>query len=324
MRRTAFLIAVAAGITFSLIGARASAQGSYPERPIRIVVPSTPGGGADFIARLLAQKLAETLKAQVAVENRPGGGQLIGTEVVARSAPDGYTLLMTYTDHVYAPFLRDSLPYDTVKDFKPISMLGSLSFLMAVNPAVPARTIQEFVALAKEKPGTLNFASAGNASSLHLSAELFNSAARISTIHVPYKGSAPAMSDLVSGRVQYIFASPVSLVGLIRDGKLRALAFGGAARDAALPDVPTFAESGFPGFEPGIWYAMLAPAGTPDAIITKLNSALRDALALPDVREKLRAQGVTISSSTPAELGAKIDAELARWGKIIRDAKIKL
>lgn len=327
MRKIAFLIAVVAGMTVSLMSAGAWAQASsasYPDRPIKIIVPSTPGGGADFLARLMAQKLSETFKTQVIVDNRPGGGQLIGTEAAARSAPNGYTLLLAYTDHVYAPFLRDSLPYDTVKDFKPITMLGSLSFLLAINPSVPARTVQEFIAVAKAKPGSLNFASAGNASSLHLSAELFNSAAQISAVHVPYKGSAPALTDLASGRVQYIFASAVSLMGMVRDGKLRALASGGTARNPALPDVPTFAESGFPGFEPGIWYAMLVPAGTPDPIIAALNSALRNALALPDVREKLAAQGVTASSSTPAELGAKIDAELVRWGKIIRDGKIKL
>ena len=323
MRSSRILIGLSILAASALTSLGVSAQG-YPDKPVKIIVPSTPGGGADFLARLIAQKLTEKLGGSFVVENRPGGGQIVGTAAAARAAPDGYTLLMTYTDHVYAPHLRDALPYDTIKDFKPVSSVGSLSFMLAVTPSFPGKNLTEFVAFAKGSPGTLTFASAGNGSSLHLSAELFNSAARISTQHIPYTGSGPALTDLVSGRVQYIFASAVSLTGLVREGKLRPIAFGGTSRDPALPDVPTFAESGYPGFEAGIWYALLAPAGTPDPIITTLNTALVSIIAAPDVREKLAAQGVAPRSSTPAELGTKINTELVRWGKIIKDAKIKL
>lgn len=327
MRTSRFvLVASAAGI-FGLallsVGG-AAAQPGYPNRPIRVIVPTTPGGASDIMMRHLAQKMSESMKTPMVVENKPGAGNIIGSDLVAKSAPDGYTLLLTYTDHVYNPFLHEVMPYDTVKDFTPVSLIGSVPLLVVTNPDVPVRSIAELIALAKAKPGQLNFASAGSGSSLHLAGELFKSMAKIDVIHVPYKGTTPGFVDLMGGQVQFMFPTSVSSWSHVQNGKLRALAITSASRAPNLPDVPTVAESGLPGYEAAIWYGVLAPAGTPRDIITRLNAELHKALAAPDLRAKLTEQGFAITPSTPEEFGSKITAELDRWGKLIREANISI
>ncbi len=300
------------------------AQSDYPKAPIRVIVPTTPGGASDIMMRQLAQKMAESMKNPVVVENRPGAGNVIGSDLVAKSAPDGYTLLLTYTDHVFNPYLHANMPYDTVKAFTPISLIGSVPLLVVTNPSVPANSVAELIALAKQNPGKLNFGSAGSGSSLHLAGELFKSLAKIDVLHVPYKGTTPGFVDLMGGRLQFMFPTSVSAWTHVQNGKLKALAITSAQRSPHLPNIPTAAESGLPGYEASIWYGMLAPAGTPAPIIAKLNAELHKALQQPDVKAKLSEQNFSITPSTPEEFGQKISAELDRWGKLIREANVKL
>ena len=313
------------GLTTSLtLALPALAQTAYPDRPIRIVVPTTAGGAADTMTRLIASKVSEAMKVPVVVDNKPGAGNVVGSDAVAKSPPNGYTLLVTYTDHVFNPFLHPSLPYDAVKDFTPVVMIGSVPMLLVVNPAVPAKTVAEFVALAKSKPGQLNYASAGSGSSLHLAGELFKSTAKVDVVHVPYKGTAPAFVDLLGGQVQFMFPTTASAAQYVKDGRLRALAVTTAQRVPTLPDVPTLAESGLPGYDASIWYAVLAPAGTPKEIVTRLNAEFRKAIAAPDVASKLTDSGFVLQAGTPEELQVKITNETERWGKVIKDANVKL
>lgn len=301
-----------------------TAQTDYPKAPIRVIVPTTPGGASDIMMRQLAQKMAESMKSPVVVENRPGAGNVIGSDLVAKSAPDGYTLLLTYTDHVFNPFLHTNMPYDTVKAFAPISLIGSVPLLVVTNPTVPANNVAELIALAKQSPGKLNFGSAGSGSSLHLAGELFKSLAKIDVQHIPYKGTTPGFVDLMGGRLQFMFPTSVSAWTHVQNGKLKALAITSAQRSPYLPNIPTAAESGLPGYEASIWYGMLAPAGTPAPIIAKLNAELRKALNHPEVKAKLSEQNFSITPSTPEEFGQKINAELDRWGKLIKEADVKL
>ncbi len=321
MRMSRLLFCMAATLTLT---GPAVAQSGYPDKPIRIVVPTTAGGAADTMTRLIAQKIAESMKVPVVVDNKPGAGNIVGSEAVAKSPPNGYTLLVTYTDHVFNPFLHPSMPYDTIKDFAPVVMIGSVPMLLVVNPAVPAKSVTEFIALAKAKPGQLNFASAGSGSSLHLAGELFKSSAKVDVIHVPYKGTAPAFVDLLSGQVQFMFPTTVSATQYIKDGRLRALAITSAQRAPTLPEIPTLAESGLPGYDASIWYAVLAPAGTPRDIITRLNAEFRKALATPEVATKLADLGFVIAAGTPEELQARITGEMERWGRLIKDANVTL
>ena len=300
------------------------AQTDYPKAPIRVIVPTTPGGASDIMMRQLAQKMAESMKNPVVVENRPGAGNVIGSDLVAKAAPDGYTLLLTYTDHVFNPFLHANMPYDTVKAFTPISLIGSVPLLVVTNPSVPANNVAELIALAKQNPGKLNFGSAGSGSSLHLAGELFKIMAKIDVLHVPYKGTTPGFVDLMGGRLQFMFPTSVSAWTHVQNGKLKALAITSAQRSPYLPNIPTASESGLPGYEASIWYGMLAPAGTPAPIIAKLNAELHKALAQPDVKAKLSEQNFSITPSSPEEFGQKINAELDRWGKLIKEANVKL
>ena len=318
------LIAVAFACAALALSVNTRAQGSYPNKPIRIVVPTTAGGAADIMTRQLAQKLSESMGTPVIVDNKPGGGNVVGSDSVAKAPPDGYTVLMTYTDHVYNPFLRASMPYDTVKDFAPVVHIGSVPLLVVVNPEVPARSIQDLIGLAKARPNQLNFASAGSGTSLHLAGELFRMMASIEVTHVPYKGTSPGFVDLLAGRVQFMFPTMVSAWQNVQSGKLRALATTGTKRAANLPDLPTVAEAGLPGYEASIWYAVLVPANTPRDIVMRLNAEFRKALAAPDIAARLTEQGFVIAPGTPEELGAKINSELDRWGKLIKEAKIKL
>src|SRR3954466_1743811 len=267
----------------------ALAQGEYPNRPIRLIVTVPPGGAADFIARLIGAKLAESLGQPVVVENRAGASGTIAADAVAKAPPDGYTLLQnSITTHGIGPHLFDKLPYDPVKDFAPVSGLALLPLIMAVNADVPAKTVPELIALAKRQP--LNFASSGNGGAPHMAAELFKSVTGAPLVHVPYKGSGPAVADLVGGRVQIMFDAAPSLIQHVRSGKLRVLAAASAERNRLVPEAPTFAELGQPQIAVSLWYGMLAPAGTPRPVIDKLNGAIGKALASPEIVERLHAQ----------------------------------
>jgi tripartite-type tricarboxylate transporter receptor subunit TctC len=312
-----------AGFTFLSINA-VNAQIPYPSAPIKVIVPTTPGGASDIMMRQLAQKMSESMKSPVMVENRPGAGNVIGSDYVAKAAPDGYTLLLTYTDHVFNPYLHANMPYDTVKDFVPISLIGSVPLLLVTNPTVNANSAGELINLAKLNPGKLNFASAGSGSSLHLAGELFKLMAKIDVEHIPYKGTTPGFVDLIGGQVQFMFPTSVSAWNHVKNGKLRALGITSSQRSPYLPNIPTVSESGLPGYEASIWYGLLAPAGTPPAVVARLNAELHKAMAHPDVKQKLAEQNFSITPSTSEEFGRKINSELDRWGKLIKEANVKL
>jgi tripartite-type tricarboxylate transporter receptor subunit TctC len=322
--RRSLLLAAAASAALACLPATVAAQAAWPAGPIRVVVPTTAGGASDIMMRLLAQKMSDSMKVPVIVDNRPGAGNVIGSDIVAKAAPDGYTILLTYTDHVFNPFLHAQMPYDTVKDFTPIGLIGSVPLLLVTRPDLPVKTVADLIALAKAQPGKLNFGSAGAGTSLHLAGELFKAMARIDVVHVPYKGTTPAFVDLMGGQIQFLFPTSVSAASHVQSGKLKALAISSAQRAPNLPNVPTIAESGLPGYEASIWYGMLAHAGTPAPVIARLNAELHKALAAPEVRAKLVDNGFTITPSSPEEFGRKITSELERWGKLIKEANIKL
>ena len=312
------------GACFAAFAAGVSAQ-AYPTKPIRIVVPFPAGGTTDVLARAAAQKLAETLGQPAVVDNRPGAGGNIGAELVAKSAPDGYTLLMgTVGTHAINPGLYPKLPYDHVKDFAPVILVAGVPNVLVINPALPVNSVPELIAYAKANPGKLNFASSGNGTSIHLSAELFKTMAGVQMTHVPYKGSAPALQDLVGGQVQLMFDNLPSSLALIKGGKLKALAVTSSTRAAALPDVPTLAESGLPGFEASSWFGLLAPAGTPPPVIAKLNGEIAKWLATPEAKEKLLAQGANAAGGTAEEFAQFIAAETAKWQKVVKESGAKV
>ena len=288
---------------------------TYPAKPVRIVVPIAPGGGTDIIARMIAQKLSEAVGQQFIVDNRPGAGGIIGTEVVAKAPPDGYVLLLTPTSHTINPAIYAKLPYDTVKDFAPVSLLVSVTTIFVSHPSLPARTVKEVVALAKGRPGQLSFGSAGNGHLFHLTGELFKTAAKIDMVHVPYKGGAPAIASLVGGEVSLLFETMLALQPFIEGKRVRPIAVASAQRSPLLPAVPTFVESGYPSIVASNWYALFAPAATPRAAVTLLNTELGRVLAAPDMRERLRAQGTEVVTGSPEQLADFIGSELAKWGQ---------
>jgi tripartite-type tricarboxylate transporter receptor subunit TctC len=296
---------------------------SYPSKPIHLIVPFPPGGGNDILARIIAPKLAESLGQQVVIDNRPGATGTVGSELAARSAPDGYTLhMVTSSTHAVNPGLVSKLPYDPLKDFAPVTQLASYQLILVVNPSVPAKSVKELIALAKSKTGQLNYASPGTGTSMHLAGELFNSMAGVDMVHIPYKGSVPGMTDILGGRVQIGFNTMLSTMPYVKAGKLRALALTSAERSPALPDLPTVAEAGVPGYEATSWYGIVAPARTPREIVTKLNTELVKILKLSDVREQLSSQGVEPVSNTPEQFAAYIKAEIEKWAKVIKDRNI--
>ena len=300
-----------------------SAQGDYPSRPIRLIVTVPPGGAADFIARLIGGKVSEALGQPVLVENRGGAGGTIAADAVTKAAPDGYTLLQnSITTHGVGPHLYSKLPYDPVKDFAAVSGLALLPLVMAVNAELPLKSVDDVVSSSRKN--SLNFASSGNGGAPHMAAELFKSVTGASLTHVPYKGSGPAVADLVGGRVQIMFDAPPSLIAHIRSGKLRVLAAASAQRNRLLPEVPTFAELGHPKVAVSLWYGLLAPAGTPTPVIQRLNREVSRALDAPDVRERLEAQGAEPMPGTPEAFAAFMRDEMAKWAPVVKQAGVKL
>jgi len=298
---------------------------AYPAKPIHLIVPFPPGGGNDTVARALAQELAPDLGQPVVVDNRPGAGGSVGAELAAKAPPDGYTLFLAGVgSHAVNPNVHARLPYDPVKDFAPITLVASAPSVLVVNPGVPARNIAELTAYARANPGKLNYASNGNGSAAQLAAAMYEAMAHVKMVHVPYKGIAPAMTDLLGGEVQLMFGTVVALVPHIQAGKLRPLAVTSRKRSALLPGVPTLAESGFPDYQAGSWYGVLAPAGTPRPIVERLNGAIVKALKQPVVAKRLAAEGAEVIGSTPEEFGAHIKAELARVGQVVRAAGIRI
>jgi len=300
----------------------AAAQ-TYPDRPITLVVPYPAGGGNDVLARLVAEKMAASLGGSIVVENRGGAGGTIATRQVAKSAPDGYTLLIATSSLAINPSLYPNVGYDPRQDFAPIGLIASSANVVLVHPSLPARSIAELIALAKERPGRLDFASTGSGSSVHLAAELFASMAGVKLNHVPYRGSAPALTDLIGGHVSIMFATLLPAIGLVRDGKVRALAVTGPKRSSIFPDLPTVAEAGLPGYEAVLHYGLVAAAGTPRPIVDKLNAALHEVLNDTGLRARLATEGAEPVASTPEEYAADIDREETKWSKIVRESGAK-
>jgi len=306
-----------------LLAGVALAQQNYPSRPIHFIVPFPPGGSTDPIARLAGQKLAESWNNPVIVDNRPGGNTVIGTELAARAAPDGYTIYLLSTTQLALPALNSKLPYDVAKDFACVATLSSTPNVLVVNPSVPAHNLKEFIALAKSKPGELTFGTSGNGSAIHMSTELFNIVAGTKMQHVPYKGSGPVVSDLIGGQIQLSFQTPVAIISHVKAGKLRAIATSGETRFASLPQVPTFAEAGLPGYDYKGWFGVLAPAATPRAIIDKMSAEFIKILRTADMREKLLNQGMDPLILSPEETTVLMKKDIARYATIVKSANIK-
>ena len=308
----------------STLGVQAQAQtaprpaGSYPNKPVRIVVPYPPGGPTDIVARVVFQQVSASTGQQFVIENRAGAGGNIGAEAVARSPADGYTLLVATTAHAINMSLFKNLSYDVQKDFAPITLLTQGPLMLVANPAFPANSVAELIALGKSKSDTLSFASSGNGQSTHLSAELFNTMAGIRMTHIPYKGSAPALSDVMSGQVHLMFDTTLSAMPFVKAGKLKALGVTSLARTPAAPEVPTISESGLPGYEVFAWNGLLAPAGTPREVIAVLNDELNKAMQLPQIREKFSAQGFAASANSPEQFSSFLRQEVDKWSRTVK------
>jgi tripartite-type tricarboxylate transporter receptor subunit TctC len=321
-RRTALGLAMAAAAALAL-GTAAQAQ-EFPDRPVTMVVPFAAGGSTDVVARIIGQKMSEDLGQQVVIENVAGAGGNLGADRVARAEPDGYTILMgTVATHALNPLILKTKPYDPEKDFAPISLLVLVPNVLVVNPQLPAKNVAELIALLKAAPDQYSYASSGNGTPLHLSGELFKSMAGVTMQHVPYKGSGPALNDVIGNQVPIMFDNLPSSSGHIKFGTLRALAVTTKERAPSFPDVPTIAET-IPGYETYTWNALFAPAGTPKEAIDRLNASAKKALADPTVAEKMKGFSATIVASTPEELAAHVTAELAKWAPVVKDAKVQM
>lgn len=299
-----------------------SAQ-SYPVKPIRFVVPYAPGGSSDVIARILGQKLGETLGQIFVVDNRPGAGSMIGTDIVAKSVPDGYTVILSDMPHTINPSIYGKVPYDPVKDFSPITVVGTSAMFLFANPSVPAQSLKDYIALAKSQPGKITIGSGGNGTTTHLSAELFQSGAGIRLNHVPYKGAGPALADVIAGQIQSTFTSMATAAPHVKAGKLRVLGVTSAKRLPSLPDVPTFAESGVKSFVVEHWWGIMAPAGVPKPIVDRLHADVVKAVNSPDVRERFTALAVEPTVNTPEQFRALLASDVKRWAKVVKDAGVK-
>jgi len=308
-----------------LCGMAAFAQDSYPSKPIRLVVPFPPGGGTDMMARVVGNKLAETLKWTVIVDNRPGAGGNIGVDLVTKAPADGYTIVMGQTSNLAVnPTLYSKMPYDPVKDLAPITTIADAPLVLVVAASSRYKTLADVVAAAKAKPGELTFATPGNGTVAHLTGELFQRAAGIKFQHVPYKGSSQAITDLLGGTVEVFMSSVPTAISQIKGGKMRALAVTSAKRSTSLPDVPSINETGYKGFDANTWFGLAAPAGTPAPVIGRLNTEVNRVLQMPDVREKIRAEGGDVLGSTPEAFGTLIKGDVVKWGKVVRDSGAKV
>jgi len=316
--RMAFVLALALAAT-----AQASAQ-TYPARPVKIIVPFAAGGPADVFSRQLAQYLSESLKQSFVVEDQPGAGSIIGTNAVAHAAADGYTLLAMSNTHTTNESLVPNKPFALMRDFVPVSPINYSDLVMVVHPSVPAKDLKEFIALAKSKPGGLNYASSGTGTPYHMAGELFKSMSHTDIQHVPYRGSSGARNDVLGGQVQMMFDAITTMAPNVQAGQVRALATTGEKRSTVLPDVPTVAEAGVPGYEATIWLGIMAPKGTPQAIVDKLNAEIRKAINAPAVKEMWAKQGAVPMNMTPAEFGAYLEKDIVKWANVVKTANIKV
>ncbi len=324
MNRRTLLGAAAAAICTLSTGAAQAQADAYPSKPIKWVVPFPPAGAMDTIARTLGEQMGRKLGQTFVIENRPGAGGNIGADAVAKSAPDGYTMMIVANGMAVNKFLYGKLSYDPVKNFAPVSLVAVVPNVLVTNVAQSkATSVADVIAQAKAQPGKVTYASAGNGTSIHLAGELFASMAKVDMLHVPYKGSGPAVTDLIGGQVDYMFDSITSAMPHIQSGKLRAIGVTTAKRSSALPNVPTIAEAGLPGYELSPWFAVYMPAGTPKPIIDKINAALLEAMKLPEVKARLAAIGAEPIGSTPEQLAAHLDGEMAKWGRIIQERGIR-
>lgn len=315
-------LAILAAVTFSHASRAPAAEAAYPVRPIRSIVPYAPGGAGDNLGRLMSRELAVRLGQQIVVDNRPGANGIIGMDIAARAAPDGYTLLVGTVGLASLPGLYKKLPFDPVRDFAPISIAITGTYLLGVNPSVAATSVKELVALAKQSAGKLNFGSAGAGSTIHLAGEMFKSVARIDMVHVPYKSAGLAMTDLIAGNIEVLFAPVVVMHPMAKAGKVRALGVTSSKRSALAPEIPAIAEA-LPGFEVSGWYGLFAPVGTPRAIVTRLNAELKKGLEAEQMKERLKRQGLEAVTLSPEQSVRFFKEDIARWSRVIRDAGIK-
>jgi len=316
---------LARGLSCAMLTAAALGVGAqnYPTRPVRMVVPFPPGGAVDTIARVITPALSDRLGQQLVIDNRGGANAIIGTDIAAKAAPDGYTLLIVPAGHAITPSVSRKLPYDTVKDLAAVGLVGNGAYVLVVNPGIPAKTVSEFVAYAKSRPGKLNYAATGYGNATHLAGELFKVLTGVDMVYVFYKGGGPALTDVIGGQVSLIFAGVASSAGHIKSGKLRALGVTTARRAAALPDVPTIAEAGVPGYEVDGWYGVLAPAKTPTAIIKRLNDEINAVVATEDAKKRLLAVGLQAHGTTPSEFHDMIVKDIERWSSLVKKARIE-
>jgi tripartite-type tricarboxylate transporter receptor subunit TctC len=322
-RRRALLALAATLATAGLLTSTSSVAQDYPNKPIRLIVQYAAGGGADFVARIVSQDLSQRLGQSVVVENRAGANGAIANQAAASSAPDGYTLLLGAAGPmVINPHIYGSGAVDTLKDFVPIAIAATSPFAVTLHPSVQANSLADLTALAKARPGTLNFGTSGNGGAPHLAAELYQSMAGVKLVHVPYKGLAPAINDLIAGQVQLAFADVGLVMAHVKAGKLKAVAVTSAKRSSVLPELPTIAESGLPGYQANTWYGVFAPAGTPPAIIEKLSAAIREGLALPAVKERLASQALEPVDMNAAQFASFVQSDYGKWGKVVKDAAI--
>ena len=323
MQRRSLITTATAALALAWAATGFAQPSSYPDRPIKIIVPYTPGGFNDTLARTVGAKLQAAWGQPVLVENKPGGATVIGIDAAAKAPADGYTLVITPFSFAVNPSIFKKLPYDATKDFAPITLAASTANLLVVNPSLPVKSVKELIALAKSKPGALNYASTGIGSSNQLSMEKFKQMAGVDITHVPYKGSAPARTDLIGGQVDVMFDNISNVLPLVKSGQLRAIAVTTPTPSAHVPGVPTVAESGVPGYEVGVWFGIAAPAGTPKPIVDKLNAEIVGILNMPDVKEKFAAQGVDVIASTPEQFASFVQDQIPKWAKVVHDAGIK-
>jgi tripartite-type tricarboxylate transporter receptor subunit TctC len=328
MRLLRMLVPMALCLPLGHVAAQGAPGGSaaaYPVKPVKLIMPFPAGGPTDIVGRLLGQRLTEAWGQQVVIDNRPGGGGIIGGQLAAKSAPDGYTLFLGgITTLVLSTYTHKNRPYDSQRDFVPVTLATMQPLMLQTHPTLPVKTVKDYLALARARPGQINYGTSGPGGSGHLAGELLRQMTGIDIVHVPYRGAPPAINDLIAGQVQSMFSSPLAVVSHIRSGKIRALAITGAQRSAAVPDVPTFAEAGLPGYDASTWNGIMVPTGTPRAIIERLNSEAVKILRAPSTQERLSVDGSVAVGSTPEEYAAFIAAEHAKWSKVVRSANIRI